>query len=160
MLLIDLQNDYFPDGKFPLWNTDVHVASPLSYYRTVRYRFVTWYSTLELCTALKFDNGFIDFLFIDGCSYAYRLHTSSNFTCNRFRIGEGCDSDFPAHCRHCRFGVTRSGCPRLPIWCLVRIQFRSSHKLAVTFGWFRHFRRYIGWTDFQNHTLYVVRGIP
>ena len=23
LLLIDLQNDYFPDGKFPLWNTDV-----------------------------------------------------------------------------------------------------------------------------------------
>ncbi len=23
LLVIDLQNDYFPDGKFPLWNTDV-----------------------------------------------------------------------------------------------------------------------------------------
>ena len=23
LLLIDLQNDYFPGGKFPLWNTDV-----------------------------------------------------------------------------------------------------------------------------------------
>lgn len=23
LLLIDIQNDYFPDGKFPLWNTDV-----------------------------------------------------------------------------------------------------------------------------------------
>ncbi len=22
LLIIDLQNDYFPDGKFPLWNTD------------------------------------------------------------------------------------------------------------------------------------------
>ncbi len=22
LLVIDLQNDYFPDGKFPLWNTD------------------------------------------------------------------------------------------------------------------------------------------
>jgi len=23
LLVIDLQNDYFPEGKFPLWNTDV-----------------------------------------------------------------------------------------------------------------------------------------
>jgi nicotinamidase-related amidase len=23
LLVIDVQNDYFPDGKFPLWNTDV-----------------------------------------------------------------------------------------------------------------------------------------
>jgi nicotinamidase-related amidase len=23
LIVIDLQNDYFPDGKFPLWNTDV-----------------------------------------------------------------------------------------------------------------------------------------
>lgn len=22
LLVIDIQNDYFPDGKFPLWNTD------------------------------------------------------------------------------------------------------------------------------------------
>ena len=22
LLLIDLQNDYFPGGKYPLWNTD------------------------------------------------------------------------------------------------------------------------------------------
>ena len=22
LLAIDLQNDYFPEGKFPLWNTD------------------------------------------------------------------------------------------------------------------------------------------
>ncbi len=29
VLLIDLQNDYFPDGKFPLWNTDVTLANTL-----------------------------------------------------------------------------------------------------------------------------------
>ncbi|MGL4868301.1 MAG: hypothetical protein ACRC4S_06610 [Cetobacterium sp.] len=22
LLIIDLQNDYFPEGKFPLWNTE------------------------------------------------------------------------------------------------------------------------------------------
>ena len=27
LLLIDLQNDYFPGGKFPLWNTDVVLAN-------------------------------------------------------------------------------------------------------------------------------------
>lgn len=26
LLLIDLQNDYFPNGKFPLWNTEVILA--------------------------------------------------------------------------------------------------------------------------------------
>ncbi|MEI6781157.1 MAG: cysteine hydrolase family protein [Verrucomicrobiota bacterium] len=26
LLLIDLQNDYFPGGKFPLWNTDVTLS--------------------------------------------------------------------------------------------------------------------------------------
>lgn len=27
LLLIDLQNDYFPGGKFPLWNTDVTLSN-------------------------------------------------------------------------------------------------------------------------------------
>jgi nicotinamidase-related amidase len=27
LIVIDLQNDYFPDGKFPLWNTDVTLAN-------------------------------------------------------------------------------------------------------------------------------------
>ena len=27
LLLIDLQNDYFPRGKFPLWNTDVTLSN-------------------------------------------------------------------------------------------------------------------------------------
>lgn len=27
LLVIDLQNDYFPGGKFPLWNTDVVIQS-------------------------------------------------------------------------------------------------------------------------------------
>ena len=27
LLLIDLQNDYFPGGKFPLWNTDVTISN-------------------------------------------------------------------------------------------------------------------------------------
>lgn len=27
LLLIDLQNDYFPGGKFPLWNTDATLAA-------------------------------------------------------------------------------------------------------------------------------------
>jgi nicotinamidase-related amidase len=27
LIVIDLQNDYFPDGKFPLWNTDVILAN-------------------------------------------------------------------------------------------------------------------------------------
>jgi nicotinamidase-related amidase len=27
LLVIDLQNDYFPGGKFPLWNTEVVVAN-------------------------------------------------------------------------------------------------------------------------------------
>lgn len=27
LIIIDLQNDYFPDGKFPLWNTDVTLAN-------------------------------------------------------------------------------------------------------------------------------------
>ena len=27
LLLIDLQNDYFPGGKYPLWNTDAVLAS-------------------------------------------------------------------------------------------------------------------------------------
>ena len=30
LLLIDLQNDYFPGGKFPLWNTDVVLKNILS----------------------------------------------------------------------------------------------------------------------------------
>lgn len=30
LLLIDLQNDYFPDGKFPLWNTDRTLANILT----------------------------------------------------------------------------------------------------------------------------------
>ena len=27
LLVIDLQNDYFPGGKFPLWNTDVDLQN-------------------------------------------------------------------------------------------------------------------------------------
>ena len=27
LIVIDLQNDYFPDGKFPLWNTDITLAN-------------------------------------------------------------------------------------------------------------------------------------
>jgi nicotinamidase-related amidase len=27
LLLIDLQNDYFPGGKFPLWNTDITLSN-------------------------------------------------------------------------------------------------------------------------------------
>lgn len=27
LIVIDLQNDYFPEGKFPLWNTDVILAN-------------------------------------------------------------------------------------------------------------------------------------
>ena len=27
LIVIDLQNDYFPDGKFPLWNTDNTLAN-------------------------------------------------------------------------------------------------------------------------------------
>jgi nicotinamidase-related amidase len=27
LLVIDLQNDYFPGGKFPLWNTDATLTS-------------------------------------------------------------------------------------------------------------------------------------
>ena len=27
LLVIDLQNDYFPDGKFPLWNTDATLSN-------------------------------------------------------------------------------------------------------------------------------------
>jgi len=27
LIVIDLQNDYFPDGKFPLWNTDATLAN-------------------------------------------------------------------------------------------------------------------------------------
>jgi len=27
LIVIDLQNDYFPDGKFPLWNTDAVLAN-------------------------------------------------------------------------------------------------------------------------------------
>ena len=27
LVVIDLQNDYFPDGKFPLWNTDATLAN-------------------------------------------------------------------------------------------------------------------------------------
>ncbi len=27
LLVIDLQNDYFPDGKFPLWNTDATLTN-------------------------------------------------------------------------------------------------------------------------------------
>ena len=30
LLVIDLQNDYFPDGKFPLWNTDVVLQNIVS----------------------------------------------------------------------------------------------------------------------------------
>lgn len=27
LIVIDLQNDYFPEGKFPLWNTDITLAN-------------------------------------------------------------------------------------------------------------------------------------
>ena len=27
LLVVDLQNDYFPEGKFPLWNTDVSLTT-------------------------------------------------------------------------------------------------------------------------------------
>jgi len=27
LLVIDMQNDYFPEGKFPLWNTDVTLSN-------------------------------------------------------------------------------------------------------------------------------------
>jgi nicotinamidase-related amidase len=27
LLIIDLQNDYFPGGKFPLWNTDATLSN-------------------------------------------------------------------------------------------------------------------------------------
>lgn len=27
LIAIDIQNDYFPDGKFPLWNTDITFAN-------------------------------------------------------------------------------------------------------------------------------------
>ena len=27
LIVIDLQNDYFPGGKFPLWNTDITLAN-------------------------------------------------------------------------------------------------------------------------------------
>ena len=30
LLLIDLQNDYFPQGKFPLWNTEETLSNVLN----------------------------------------------------------------------------------------------------------------------------------
>lgn len=30
LIVIDLQNDYFPDGKFPLWNTEAVLANTLA----------------------------------------------------------------------------------------------------------------------------------
>jgi nicotinamidase-related amidase len=30
LIVIDLQNDYFPDGKFPLWNTDIILANTVT----------------------------------------------------------------------------------------------------------------------------------
>ena len=35
LIVIDTQNDYLPDGKFPLWNVDVtlnNIASKISEY--------------------------------------------------------------------------------------------------------------------------------
>jgi len=36
LLLIDLQNDYFPGGKFPLWNTDAVLTSIEQAIKTAR----------------------------------------------------------------------------------------------------------------------------
>lgn len=36
LLLIDLQNDYFPGGKFPLWNTDAVLATIVQAIKTAR----------------------------------------------------------------------------------------------------------------------------
>lgn len=36
LLVIDLQNDYFPGGKFPLWNTDAVLANIEQAIRTAR----------------------------------------------------------------------------------------------------------------------------
>jgi nicotinamidase-related amidase len=30
LIVIDLQNDYFPEGKFPLWNTDITLENTLT----------------------------------------------------------------------------------------------------------------------------------
>ena len=35
LLVIDLQNDYFPNGRFPLWNTDVVLKTGAIYRSTV-----------------------------------------------------------------------------------------------------------------------------
>ena len=36
LLLIDLQNDYFPGGKFPLWNTDATIKNIEQAVRTAK----------------------------------------------------------------------------------------------------------------------------
>lgn len=38
LLLIDLQNDYFPGGKFPLWNTDAVLTNIEQAIKTARAR--------------------------------------------------------------------------------------------------------------------------
>jgi nicotinamidase-related amidase len=38
VLLIDLQNDYFPEGKFPLWDTEVTVANILTLIEKAKQR--------------------------------------------------------------------------------------------------------------------------
>lgn len=38
LIVIDLQNDYFPDGKFPLWNTDDTLANIEAAIRKARAR--------------------------------------------------------------------------------------------------------------------------
>lgn len=36
LLVIDVQNDYFPEGKLPLWNTDVTLNNIVATVRTAR----------------------------------------------------------------------------------------------------------------------------
>ena len=36
LLVIDLQNDYFPGGKFPLWNTEATLANVEQAIRSAR----------------------------------------------------------------------------------------------------------------------------
>ena len=38
LLLIDLQKDYFPEGKFPLWNTEATLSNILDVTRKAKVR--------------------------------------------------------------------------------------------------------------------------